>query len=201
MIVFHLFYDLNYFKFIKIDLKCFFWWIQPKIIVSMFLIASGMSIQLLHGKGIKWNKVIKRFFKLSSLALIITIITYNIFPSNWIFFGVIHNVALSSVVSLFFINKPRLALFTAISFLLMYGFGLEYYLINFPMKSVDHVPFFPWFNCFLIGIYLAHKKVHLLELKSIPLIEYLGRYSLQIYFIHQGVLFSLIFGLHKVFHT
>ena len=77
MVIFHIAYDLNIFGFVTIDFQQdIFWWTLPRVIVTLFLLAVGISLSLVHGQGIKWKKFYKRYSLISIYAVIITISTY-----------------------------------------------------------------------------------------------------------------------------
>jgi uncharacterized membrane protein len=111
MIIFHVAYDLNNFGLVSIDFfKNVFWFVFPRFIVTLFLICVGVSLALVHKEGIKWVAVRRRFYKIGGWALVISAVTYFLFPKNFVYFGILHCIAVSSVVGVFFVRPPKLAL-------------------------------------------------------------------------------------------
>jgi uncharacterized membrane protein len=110
MIIFHFCYDLNIFKFIKINMSDTFWFYYPRFIVFCFLTSVGISLKLVHKNKIKWDKVWPRFVKLALAALAITVVTYFLFPRNWIYFGTLHCIATASLLALPFLNREKLSI-------------------------------------------------------------------------------------------
>ncbi len=203
MFIFHFTFDLNYFGFIKIDmLRSPFWYFLPRLIVFLFLFAVGMGLFLAHGHQIKWKSFNKRLLLISFWALVISLVTYKLFPENWIYFGTLHSIALVSLISLFFLKRPRLSLFiTLLLFIpsIFWDYNLPW--IELPHGSWDYISPFPWMGASLLGIFAAHKglyKLNLNENKSIKSLNYLGQHSLFIYLIHQPLFFGSLFLVSKV---
>ncbi len=199
MIYFHLFYDLDLFKVFDTDRKAFFWKIQPKIIISIFLVSMGMNLCLVHFKKIRWNSLVKRSGKLFCIAIGITVATYFIFPKNFIYFGILHFICIASFVALPFMRFPRISLVTGVAIIIPTLFyGYKYPFIKFSKSPVDHVPLFPWLGCVLIGFFLYYIGVHKIpvpEYKGKYFVSALGKYSLEIYILHQAILFPVIYAM------
>ena len=90
MVIFHLIYDLHLFNF-KFIPRSFspFWIYFPRLIVFLFLLAVGMSIGV-STKSPSFVKYIKSQKKLFAACLIVSLTTYFVFPSRWIYFGTLH---------------------------------------------------------------------------------------------------------------
>jgi len=197
MFIFHFTFDLNYFEMIKLDmLRSPFWYFLPRLIVFLFLFAVGMGLYLAHSKVIKWKPFLKRFFLISFWAIIISLVTYTLFPDNWIYFGTLHCIALVSFISLLFLNRPKISLFIALALFLPSIF-LNYNLpwIELPHSSWDYISPFPWMGASLLGIFAAHHelyKVKVPENRLTKSLNYLGQHSLFIYLLHQPLFFGLL---------
>lgn len=212
MIYFHLFYDLTIFKFTNIDFVYDeYWYWLPRLIVFLFLISVGIGQCLEHSNGINKQKVYKRTIKIGFLALVFTIVTYFAFPRKWIFFGTLHCILAASLLSLFFLNRPRLSLLLSLTIFSTF-FGLFHFdgtkftippspNSYFNINSMDFIPIFPWFGVTLFGIFLYHQKFH--HFDRIPRklsapFEYMGKNALLIYVLHQPILFGLTFIAAKL---
>jgi uncharacterized membrane protein len=69
--------------------------------------------------------------------------------------------------------------------------------LGIPTRTVDLVSFFPWIGVVLIGVFVMHKALFQIEIKSnraLNKLVLLGQHSLLIYLIHQPILYGL-FGL------
>jgi uncharacterized membrane protein len=198
MIIFHLCFDLQNFGFLNIDIiHAPFWYAFPRIIVFLFLFASGMSLALAHHENIKWTNFWKRVLKISGFAGLISIVTYFIFPDNWIYFGTLHAIAVISVISLLFLRRPYLSLCVALMLFIPSIFldrNLPWF--ELPHQSWDYISPFPWMGASLLGIFAVHKSIHEIEIpnnKFTRLLNTLGDNSLVIYLVHQPILFGLVY--------
>ena len=200
MIFFHLSFDLNNFGFLSIDiLHAPFWYALPRVIVFLFLFAVGMSLTLAHQDQIHWVSFWKRFFKISAFALLISVVTYFMFPNNWIYFGTLHAIALISLPSLPFVNRPKLSFIIALLlFIPSIFFDKNLPWIQLAHQSWDYISPFPWIGASLLGIFAVHKNLHRIELPNNAIVKslnYLGKHSLFIYLIHQPILFGSVYLL------
>ena len=94
MIIFHIAFDLNTFGFVSIDFfENVFWFFFPRFIVALFLVCVGVSLALVHKDGIRWVLVRKRFYKIGGWALVISAVTYVLFPKHFVYFGILHCIS------------------------------------------------------------------------------------------------------------
>lgn len=213
MVIFHLCFNLQHFKFIDINIYSSpFWHYFRYTILSIFLLCVGISLYLANKNNINYEKVLKRFALLFIASLAITLVTYFIFPNTWIYFGVLHFIALASIFGLLFVAIPRTSLFLGIVIILawnldiismhwLYDFTRE--IIDLPRRTEDLVPFTPWFGVVLIGIYIGVKEAFIFNIKQYPVVKTValfGKHSLFIYLVHQPILFGSIFLAHQLLH-
>jgi uncharacterized membrane protein len=205
MIIFHLAFDLDGFRFVNIDfLENPFWYALPRFIVFLFFICVGMSLALVHKEKIKWHLVRKRFYKIGGWALLITLVTFILFPGKFIFFGVLHCIAVTSVVGVLFVSRPRLSLLLCL-ILVSSDLVFEPELLPlsdwFGVTPMDYVRFYPWIGIVLLGIYLESVNLHKIPINmggvERPLAA-MGRHSLEIYILHRPIIFGAIFFLYKM---
>jgi uncharacterized membrane protein len=182
MIFFHFNFDLFNFGFLKTDIVHVpFWYFLPRLIVFLFLFAVGMSLTLTHQHKILWIPFGKRFFKISSFALLISLVTYYLFPDNWIYFGTLHAIALISLITLPFLKWPKLSLFIALALFI---------------PSIFFDKNIPWLGASLLGVFAVQQKLHLVTLPdnaTLRFLNFLGRNSLIIYLVHQPLLFGAVY--------
>ena len=203
MVLFHFGFDLAEFGYATynttMDIE---WKIFRGVILSMFLLAVGMSSYLAYSQGIDKKKLFKNLAKLSLVSLIISVGSYSFFPHAWIYFGVIHFIFISLPLSLLFLHQPKLSLLFGVLLLVAYPLGylhmdypyslaIEY--LNIPSFSVDVVSLSPWFGMVLLGIFIMNKDIFNFRISHNKLtqsLSYLGKHSLLIYLIHQPILFA-----------
>lgn len=198
MIIFHFCYDLNFFRFITVNFNHdLFWWTFPRVIVFIFLVAMGMSLALVHHKEIKWQKFLKRQKMLITYALIISLVTYFAFRPMWIYFGTLHCIALAGFCALPLVSRPKLSTLVTLIFIVPLFFGFNWPFFKLNHYSMDYIPLFPWLGIVTLGITLFHLNVHKYNLPSFPLkslLIWLGQNSLNVYLVHQAILFPLVYA-------
>ena len=205
MIIFHFVFDLNFSRVFYITFLNNPLWIGfGRLILTIFLICVGMGLALAHKTGIQWSSAKQRFYKIGGWALIITIITYILMPKHFIFFGVLHCIAVMSVVCVFFVNRPKLSLLLCILIFLPY-FIFQPTLIPLSkwlkVSSIDNTPLYPWIGMVFLGIYLESINFHKIYLKKNLVtkpFEVMGKHSLKIYLVHQPVLIGLLLLFSKL---
>ena len=107
MIVYHFSWDLRYFGFITADVaEDPGWRIFARLIAGGFIFVSGVSLVLATRNGLHLDRYVKRLAILVAAAASITLVTWFVFPDNFIFFGILHHIALASVLGLAFIRAP-----------------------------------------------------------------------------------------------
>lgn len=208
MLLFHFGYDLAHFGYAAFETTQDLEWILFRgVIVSMFLLSVGMSLYLAYADKIRWDKILKRTGKLLLVSVVISIGSYAVFADQWIYFGVIHFIALASLAALAFLKSPNLALLAGIVIISGYIMGffhldplLDFFInyFNFPRYTVDVVSFTPWFGVVLIGLYVMHKRAFGLRCAVNTFthkLSFLGRHSLKVYLAQQPVLFSIFYAI------
>ena len=202
MVIFHLIYDLHLFNF-KFIPRSFspFWIYFPRLIVFLFLLAVGMSIGV-STKSPSFVNYIKSQKKLFAACLIVSLTTYFVFPSRWIYFGTLHCIFACKVL-LFPLRRLKylsLLLFLVIQ-IPIWAFEFKYPWFTLPHQSMDYIPVFPWISVCFLGIFLAKTQLvtkGLADLKLPDVLQLTTKNSLEIYLIHQPVLYALVWMLHHI---
>ncbi|MCW9030320.1 MAG: DUF1624 domain-containing protein [Gammaproteobacteria bacterium] len=181
MFIYHFSYDLDYFGFIQTNFASGKFWINFRIlIVTLFLTVMGISLYLASYQTLNKKRFAHRLLLLIVYSLLVSISSWVMFPKAMILFGILHFIAVASVLGLLFvqlskcnlgkrnsgkINLGILNLMLGLIIIVM-GQTLEYPVFNQPFLqwigmmtklpvTVDYVPIFPWFGIVLIGIYLG----------------------------------------------
>ena len=183
-------------------------------IAASFLFLAGVSLVLAHGKTFRPAAFLKRVALVAGAAALISLATYFATPDSFIFFGILHAIAASSLIGLAFLRLPAL-----ITVLIGVGcvvlpiyyrneafnsFWLSWIgLFTAPPRSNDFVPLMPWLGPFLIGMGCAKAAIHhgltermasfkTGETAASGTIRFCGRHSLAFYLAHQPVLLALV---------
>ena len=196
MILFHTLYNLNLFSHITIPTRHPLWVAFPNIIVALFMLTVGVSLALAHHPTIRLRPLLLRLTKISLGAILISLATWLLFPSRWVYFGTLHNIAVCSLMALPFLRFPRSALATS---LLLPFLPIPW--IHLSHSSMDYIPPFPWLAPVLLGVFLFHfRGGAFLRLRLPPwtsCLAPLGRHALLIYLIHQPLLYGSLYILAK----
>ena len=220
MVVFHIAWDLYYFGYSSVDVTSVLGWvIFQKAILGSFLLLVGMGLVLAHGRGIRWRPFWRRWAFIVVAALLVTAGTYWMFPDYFVFFGVLHAIALFSLMALPFLRLRWWI--TALVGVVVIAGNFAYNDVVFEQRTLawigfwptspptsDVVPIFPWFGVTLLGVALmrvieASPLMSVLqgwrsEAPALRGLAWLGRWALPFYLLHQPVIIGLLYGLMLV---
>ena len=211
MITFHFRFDLVIFGLLppEVTATSLFYW-HARLVAGSFLFLAGLSLWLAHGTALRWPSFWRRLAKLTGAAALVSAATYFALPQAWIFFGILHSIALGSILALPFLRAPALLTLTTgaavmavpaiLAPILQWNHpGLRWIgLQTLPTETMDLEPIFPWFGVLLMGLGLGKllanhwPRLHLTPSRALHALAWPGRHSLAIYLIHQPVLMGLI---------
>jgi uncharacterized membrane protein len=220
MIVYHFSWDMSFLKLIGTNiLQVPAWRWFARSIAGSFLLLAGFGLALAHVQGFRPMPFLKRLLKVGGAALAITLATFFAFPQSYIFFGILHCIAASSVLALPFLRlHPALTLgFSAFCLVAPWIFAspaldapwLDWLgLGSADPVTNDYVPIFPWFGLVLIGVAAVKALLPYRETLDVArwraknsfsrLLLWAGRKSLPIYLIHQLVLLGILYGVLQI---
>ena len=151
-------------------------------------------------------------------AIAISVATRIATPDGFIFFGILHEIALASLLGLAFLRLPALLTLLVAALVIATPVYLRFEAFDHPWlwwiglsainpRSNDYVPLFPWFVAVLAGIAvtkLAAASGLLARLAELtpgrwanPLV-FIGRHSLAFYLIHQPLLIGCVWLFAQV---
>ena len=129
MVIYHFFWDLGYFMFI--DPKYMTQGVPlllAQCIGASFIIISGISFKLASLSDNFRIKFLKRIGVLISVCFLITLITFFLDKTSFIFFGVLHLLVTCSFIGLFLLKvKHNYILFILFVFFLILSFIFAQY--------------------------------------------------------------------------
>ncbi len=211
MILYHFSWDLRFFNLIATDIVHHpFWMAFARGIAGTFLLLSGISLTLMSRDGLDRSKFLKRLAVVGGAALLVTIGTFFAMPDSYIFFGILHCIALSSVLALPFLRLPVIATAIVAAAVIALPLVFSHPLFDAPLlrwvglgttfpRTNDYVPIFPWFGMALSGVALgqliARRPPALLTNEpsgTLAFVAKAGRWSLPIYLVHQPILMALV---------
>jgi uncharacterized membrane protein len=220
MIAYHFCFDLTYFGWAGWPMLADARWIAWRTtIVASFLVLVGVSLALRDDRerrtgGAGWldRAFVRRWLQVAGAAALVTAGSVALFPDRYIYFGVLHFVAVALWLCRRAPRRPRAAIVAAIVAVCA---GLLFSNEAFDPRSVDwigfatvkpptedYVPLFPWLGavllgCGLGGIRARHERRTRLPVARVwnalpsPLrriLATLGRWSLTTYLVHQPLM-------------
>ncbi len=224
MAVFHFCFDLSHFGYWQQDFRADpFWTMQRTLIVSLFLLCAGLGQAVAWQRALAWPRFWRRWGQIVGCALLVTASSYWMFPRSFIYFGVLHGMALMLLVArltggwghwlwpagLLAIASPWLAAWVLEGPLTGLAQAFNGRALNWlgwvthkPFTE-DYVPLFPWLGVMWWGLacgqwLLAHRAswfASSVPRGAAPLVA-LGRYSLSFYMLHQPAMIGalMLFG-------
>lgn len=220
MTAFHFSFDLNYYHWIRQDFyRDPVWTLQRTAIVSLFLFCAGLGQAVAWQQGQTWTRFWRRWAQIAGCAVLVTVGSWFMFPRSFIYFGVLHGIALMLIIvrasagwgrwlwlagAIAMLMKPlgaaAIARFPELAFLDDRTWNWLGLISRLPITE-DYVPLFPWLGVMWWGMaagqwVLARRRswvTRRMPPATAPL-SWLGRWSLTWYMVHQPVLIGLVMG-------
>lgn len=219
MVFGHVLWDLYYFGFLPLNSSVYA--ALQSFVPQLFFVLVGVGLivskKKMENKTIEeenkyYKKLFVRGFRIFSIGMIFTTVSLLYMPEMPVFFGVLHCIGLSIVLSIPFLKYRNYAL--CFSLLLLFA-GVVFaqntienptllHLIlgihqeNVWAYTVDYFPLVPWFGITLLGIavgdwlYCGDKRrfrmPDLSRYKPVKLFQWAGQHSLAIYILHQPII-------------
>jgi uncharacterized membrane protein len=214
---YHLTWDLAHFGFIAPSVP-----FTPAMrllshaVAGSFLALVGVSLALAHPRGLRCVAFARRLAVVAGAALLVTVATLFLAPDEPITFGILHCIAVASLIAAPFVGAPIWAGLIAGALALAAPLVVASVRLNAPAliwlglgtttpPTLDWRPLFPWAGVVLVGLALTRAVAP--RVVAAPWTRWrpraiagraaaiAGRHSLAIYLIHQPILFALLFGL------
>jgi len=209
MVAYHFAFDLAWFHMIEADFYDDpFWLFARAVIVSIFLALVGVSLVLAKRAHPGPQPFWRRVALIAACAILVSIASYITFPQTFITFGILHAIAVASVLARPLIDFPRLALALGAA-IIVAGTTVQLPVFDLPWlnwvgmmthkpATEDYVPLFPWLGVVLVGVAAGaalprlHSVIARVSRGSPAWLAWLGRHSLIIYLVHQPLLVGAV---------
>jgi len=224
MTVFHFSFDLNHFGWIHQD---FYrdprWTGQRTAIVSLFLFCAGLGQAVAVVQGQSWQRFWRRWWQIALCALLVTAGSWWMFPNSFIYFGVLHGIALMLIIvratanwgpwlwlagALAIAANPLAAFahtqWPALEFLNARAWNWLGLISRKPITE-DYVPLVPWLGVMWWGMaagqwLLANRRAWVT--RAMPRVTaplaWMGRWSLSWYMVHQPVMIGAMMAVTAI---
>lgn len=210
MAAYHFSWDLEFFGLAELGVTEHPLWIAfARAIAASFLALVGIGLALGHAKGVRLRPFLRRLAMIGAAAAAITVLSYFADPDGIIWFGILHCIAVASVLGLLFLRLPVPLVLVAAALCLAAPHlfasplfnGLPWIWLGLAedvIPSNDYNPLLPWFGYVLIGIAAARLippemwprwRPHAAMSRMLSLA---GRHSLLVYLVHQPILLALL---------
>ena len=224
MTVYHFCFDLNNFGFVRFDFyRDPFWTLQRTAILSLFLFCAGLGQAVASHQAQPWSRFWLRWITIVACALLVSVGSWWMFPDSFIYFGVLHGMAVMLMIARLTVGWGAWLLIPALlALVLPYGAAAvlaqsawaEMFnapalnwlgLITRKPVTEDYVPLLPWIGVLWLGTLVGTRWLR--EPSSTPAwqavgpwsaLAWLGRRSLWVYMLHQPVLIGALWLLKSV---
>lgn len=214
MMIFHFFFALEWYGLVRNDFYNGAFWLNYRVgIVTSFATLMGISSQLAHRGQFHWRAFGVRVGKLFLCVAAISIGSYMVVSSRWIFFGILHFFLMASLLAPLFLRFYYFNLILGLGWMVA---GFFYHSTTFdnpylqwigfvtakPMTE-DFVPLFPWFGLVLIGMFLGRWVIANADrfaflrfrssAKAAQVLGWAGQHGLPLFMIHPPVFAALLY--------
>jgi uncharacterized membrane protein len=213
MAAYHFCYDLNHFGFIRENFYSDpFWTTQRTAIVSLFLFCAGLGQAVAWQQGQGWPRFWRRWAQVAGCALLVSAGSYLMFPRSFIYFGVLHGIAVMLIVTRLTAGWGRwLWPLGLLAIVLPHLFQHPFFdtrwtnwvgLVTRKPVTEDFVPLLPWLGVMWWGLaagqwVLAHRLTWFTGgvPRALAPLAVLGRWSLSFYMLHQPIFIGALAAL------
>lgn len=229
MIIGHVVWDLHYFGVYPMN-KAFYSTLS-KIVPQIFFLVVGFSLIVSYNKRKMtpdlemqyYKHLILRGLKIFGLGMVLTAFSFVIIPDRPVYFGVLHCIGVSIILSIPLLKFKRYSMAIAVpTTIIGYIISQQTFqnpnLIQFilgmqPEKAfqytVDYFPILPWFGVVILGIAIGNilycgnqrrfRIPDLSKYKPTKLFSWCGKHSLGLYLLHQPVIGGILYLFVRTF--
>jgi uncharacterized membrane protein len=209
MIVYHFAFDLRAFGVTRTDFEHDPFWLSFRaVIVGSFMALVGVSLVLADKAHAPPRHFWRRVAIIAACALLVSAASFLAFRPTFIYFGILHAIAVATVLVSPLVRRPRAALAFGAAVVVA---GIVYAnpvfdarwlswigFVTTKPSTEDYVPLAPWAGVVALGIAAGDRLARngfraLAPLGRAPAwLGWLGRHSLLVYMIHQPLLLGAL---------
>lgn len=156
MITYHLIYDLDQWTGLAVDVDALFWFITGKTAALLFIFLSGLS------SGFSKHPL-KNGLRVLFFGMIITLVTYVVFPEQYVRFGILHFLGVMMVLYPLIQKLPNGVLILGSVLIITGGLIIKDQAVNTSLllplgfmyprfATMDFYPLFPYSGVTLLGV-------------------------------------------------
>ncbi|MBP1910359.1 heparan-alpha-glucosaminide N-acetyltransferase [Methanolobus bombayensis] len=219
MVIYHFFFDLDFFSISEFDMHSGLLLVIGRSAAILFIFLVGVSLTLSYSRASRSKSEkdifihnLKRGAGIFGWGLVITFVTVIFLERGTIYFGILHLIGVSIIISYPFLKYRWLNLIAGL-ILLFAGIPMDSAYVDYSwllwiglkplgFYTLDYFPMIPWFGLVLLGIYAGNslypdykRSFRMCDCEEnvvVRLFEYLGKKSLLIYLVHQPVIVGLL---------
>lgn len=220
MTLFHFAFDLNHFGYIQQDFyRAPQWTVQRTCILSLFLFCAGFGQSLAVGAGQSWGRFWRRWLQIAGCAAAVSAGSALMFPNSWIYFGVLHGMAVMLIVCRLTANWGGGLWLAGVAAVALGGWAAPVQAL-LPLSAVwdtpalnwiglishkpiteDYVPLFPWLGVMWWGMALGNtaqsrgwtqRLLVPVDRWGTTVLVGIGCWSLSWYMVHQPLLIGAL---------
>ncbi len=209
MVAYHFAFDLAWFRVTAHDFYRDPFWLHARtLILSSFLLLAGVSLVLAQSSARGRERFWLHTGRIAACAVGVSVGSYLVFPRSFIWFGVLHAIAVSLVLIRPLAGRPWIALCAGLAVIAAGNLiaspvfdsrtlGWIGFMTGKPVTE-DYVPLAPWTGVMLVGVAAGHVLVRrgfapVAALARLPrTVQWLGRHSLLVYMVHQPILIGAL---------
>ncbi len=221
MTIYHFCFDLKNFGFARFDFhRDPFWTLQRTAILGLFLLCAGLGQAVASHQAQPWSRFWQRWIQIAACAVLVSAGSWWMFPNSFIYFGVLHGMAVMLLMARLTAGWGRWLLAPMVLALFL-PYGAAAVLAQSPWAQAfnaptlnwlglitrkplteDYVPLLPWMAVVWCGTLVGARWMR--EAGSAPpwqavglwsALAWLGRRSLLYYMLHQPMLIGALWLL------
>jgi uncharacterized membrane protein len=209
MIAYHFAFDLRFFGITHADFEHASSWLAARgTILTTFLALVGISLALADAGGSGFPRHARRVARIAGCAILVSAASFAMFPRSFIYFGVLHCIAVVSILAWPLRGRPVVSTLAGIAIVVAGNTvanaqfdarALSWIgLMTHKPSTEDYVPLLPWAGVVLIGIGAGHQLrsagfAPVAALAHAPRwLAFLGRHGLAVYMVHQPVMIGAL---------